>query len=424
MMFATLEPVPASSTSCTLNCMAPDMRESESDSPSRKRHRPLRIAIITMATLLVLLASTFAITSSMGMNNPIMLGRYLMTPTSEVGKLFPYNSLPTASQTNPFPEAIADLPEKVIWKGKQTSTADALKDSSTNSLIVLCGGKIVNEWFAKPDYRTMRQSSWSTAKSVVGLLVGQLINEGKLTEDTLLVDVLPEFRTDTKFDDITVQHLLDMSSGIDVSEDYSYFKPFVGVGGLMLTTNLPDYLKADQGMRFTPGEKMDYRSVDTQYLSMIVTRIEGKSLAEVAHQRLWEPMGAEDEATWNLDRKGGIEKGFMGLNATPRDFAKIGQLVLDRGKVKGVQVEPEAWIDRLAEPRVESTDGWSYSAQWWHSPGFKEAHDFTAIGVYGQYIYVNPEQATVIVKLSDYGAEQDEPETVEMFRQMASNCTG
>lgn len=400
------------------------MHESRSDIPNRKQPRPLRIAIITLATLLVLLASTFVITTSMGMNNPIMLGRYLMTPTSEVGELFPYNSLPAASQPNPFPEAITDLPEKVTWKGKQTSTVEALKDSNTNSLIVLCGGTIVNEWFAKPEYRTMRQSSWSSAKSVVGLLIGQLIDEGKLSEDTLLVDVLPEFKTGTKFDDITVQHLLDMSSGIDVSEDYSYFKPFVGVGGLMLTTILPNYLKANQGMLFTPGEKMDYRSVDSQYLSMIVTRIEGNGLAEVAHQRLWEPIGAEDAATWNLDRAGGIEKGFMGLNATPRDFAKIGQLVLDRGKVKGVQVEPEAWIDRLAEPRVESTDGWSYSAQWWHSPGFKEAHDFTAIGVYGQYIYVNPEHATVIVKFSDYGAEQDEPETVEMFRQIAVGCRG
>ncbi|WP_406321218.1 serine hydrolase domain-containing protein [Streptomyces sp. NBC_00519] len=275
-----------------------------------------------------------------------------------------------------------------------------------------------HEWYRDGVDAQTRHGTWSTAKSVISLMVGQSIAAGHLHEDDLLVDLLPELKKDGAYDKITVRHLLDMSSGIDVSEDYSGI-PMTGTPRMYLTTDLPNFVKDNRALRFTPGSKGEYRSVDTQLLGQILHRVEGKSVAALLQERIWQPMGAGDDATWNLDREGGTEKSFCCLNATARDFAKIGQLVLDNGRAGDRQIVPQAWIDRLSTPAVTMSNGWSYSAQWWHPSGAKG--DFSAVGVYGQYIYVNPAERTVIVKLSYHGTEQDEQETIDAMRDLSHN---
>jgi CubicO group peptidase (beta-lactamase class C family) len=158
--------------------------------------------------------------------------------------------------------------------------------------------------------------------------------------------------------------------------------------------------------------------VDTQLLGMALARVEGLPLAELLERDIWGPIGAEDDALWNLDRSGGQEKGFCCLNATARDFAKIGRLVLDGGRAGDAQIVPPAWIDRIRTPAPHQVGIWPYSAQWWHPTGGDGA-DLTAVGVYGQYVYVDPPSGTVIVKLSDHGTTQDEQETIEVFRAIA-----
>ncbi|MDR7086240.1 CubicO group peptidase (beta-lactamase class C family) [Aeromicrobium panaciterrae] len=393
------------------------------DASPTPRHR-IRKALVAFAVVIALLVGgLFAYTSAKDMQGPTFIARFLFTRTSDAGTLFDGRTIDAAAAEHPIPESVRPLPSTVQWMGKPLATEKVLKTTKTNSFMVLCRGEVVHEWYAEKSDRTRRQSSWSVAKSVVSLLVGQLIGEGKLTEDTRLVEVLPEFKNGTDFDTITVADLLDMKSGIDVAEDYSYFKPFSGVGGLLMTTDLVGYLKDNRGLRFDPGSKSEYRSVDAQYLSMIASRVDGKPLAEMAKERLWDPIGAEDDAVWSLDSKGGIEKGFAALNATPRDFAKIGLLVANNGKVGDEQVVPAAWIKRISTPVAEAYPDWMYAAQWWHPPGHETHHDFMAEGVYGQYVYENPANHTVIVKLSDYGAEQDEEELVDVFRSLAGSCT-
>ncbi|WP_328839522.1 serine hydrolase [Streptomyces europaeiscabiei] len=245
-------------------------------------------------------------------------------------------------------------------------------------------------------------------------MVGPSIAAGHLREDDLLVNLLSELKKGDAYDQITVRHLLDMSSGIDVSEDYSGI-PLTGTPRMYLTTDLPNFIKDNRTLRFTPGSTSEYRSVDTQ----ILRRVEGKSVAALLRERIWQPMGAEADATWNLDSEGGTEKSFCCLNATARDFAKIGQLVLDNGRADDRQIVPQAWIDRLSTPAVTMADGWSYSAQWWHPSG--ATGDFSAVGVYGQYIYDDPAEHTVIVKLGDHGTEQDEQETIDAMRSLSHN---
>ena len=185
-----------------------------------------------------------------------------------------------------------------------------------------------------------------------------------------------------------------------------------------LAEDLPGFLRDHRTVLFQPGSQGTYRSVDTALLGEIVRRVEGKPLATLLAERLWQPVGAEQDATWNLDHENGVEKAFCCVNAIARDYARIGQLVLDNGRVGDKQVVPAAWITRISQPVATPVDHLGYSAQWWHPIGDTDG-DFSAVGIYGQFTYVNPKHRIVIVKLSDHGQDQDEAETIDVMRAIA-----
>lgn len=356
--------------------------------------------------------------------SPPTIVKLLTTAPSEQGRLFAARTVTASTSPSDLPESAdeLDLSTPVPWKGEDLALSDVLAATNTNAFVVLHEGQVVQEWYADGQTASTRFSSWSVAKSVISLLVGQAIGRGELSEDDRLVDLVPDLKAGGAYDDITVRDLLDMASGVDVPENYREYWPFTGTARLFLSTDLPGYIQAHRTVTFAPGSDASYRSVDTQLLGMILTEVEGKPLSELLTERLWQPMGAEADATWNLDRDGGLEKAFCCINAVARDYARIGQLVLDDGQVGGQQLVPTAWIDRISTLAPREVSGWGYSAQWWHAPGSDD--DLTAVGVYGQYIYVNPAADTVIVKLSDYGTEQDELETVDMMRALAADIAG
>ncbi|MCD0451708.1 beta-lactamase family protein [Actinocorallia sp. API 0066] len=326
----------------------------------------------------------------------------------------------TTGPPTPLPTTPQALPDTVPWKGDHITVARFLDLTHTNALVILRDGAVTHEWYRDGVTDTTRLSSWSMAKSIISLLVGQAIARGELTEAARLTDLLPELRTGDAYDTVTVRDLLDMASGINVSENYKEYWPFTGTARMYLTHDLPAFVKDHRDLAFTPGSRADYRSVDTQILGLILTRVTGIPLADLLTERLWKPVGAEHTATWNLDRPGGTEKAYCCVNATARDYARIGQLVLDDGRAAGQQIVPTSWITRIATPSPHALGPWGYSAQWWHhSP--TDPTDYSAIGIHGQYTYVNPATRTVIVKLSDHGTEQDERETYTVFRALATH---
>lgn len=395
------------------------MPRSASPAADRTRRWP-RALIATGAVLALLVGIAYGATAVLQVPPPHELVLLETTEPSDQGTLFASRPVTSSGPVIPLGDAASlALPATVPWKGDEIPVQDMLDLTHTRAFVVLHESRIVDEWYADGTAADTRMSSWSVAKSVVSLLVGQAIDRGELSEDDLLVEVLPELRTGDEYDEITIGDLLDMASGIDVPENYNPWWPFTGAARLLLTTDLPGYLAEHREVTFPPGSRGDYRSVDAQMLAMVVARVDGRPLAELVSDDLWTPMGAEYDATWNLDREGGTEKGFCCLNATARDFARIGQLVLDGGRVGDEQVVPEAWIERISTPSDLPIEGWGYSALWWHAPG---GHgDFTAIGVYGQYIYVDPGTRTVIVKLSDHGTEEDELETIDAMRAIAES---
>ncbi|MDH6676809.1 CubicO group peptidase (beta-lactamase class C family) [Rhodococcus sp. LBL1] len=388
--------------------------------PPRRRRRLKRVAVSALAAVVVLGAGAFGAAAALDIPAPPTLVHLLTDAPSTQGQLFAARTVAAPAQARPLPVHPAPLPETVPWKGGQITVSEFLDTTHSNAFVVLRDGAITHEWYRDGVGPTTTNASWSVAKSIVSLLVGRAIESGKLAEDERLVDVLPDLATGGLYDSITIRDLLDMTSGVDVSENYNPYFPFTGTARMYLTTDLAGFVRDHRGLQFDPGTEGEYRSVDTQLLGQAVAAVEGRPLGELLESDIWGPIGAEDHATWNLDRAGGQEKAFCCINATARDYAKVGQLVLDGGRVGDAQVVPEAWIRRLSTPAAHEVAGWGYSAQWWHPIG-GNGRDFSAIGVYGQYIYVDPVSRTVVVKLSDHGTEQDEIDTIDVFRSLAAS---
>lgn len=381
-----------------------------------------------------LLATALAVGASVGslamyakkrkFQSPAFLARYLATPNSLVGPLFALRRIRRADAPRETPKNLRPIEQVVSWRDTHQGLTRVLRETETNTFMVAKDGVIVHEWCRDGYTVATPQSSWSVAKSVVSLVTGVLISKKLLNESTLLVDVLPEYRTGGPFDTITVGHLLDMRSGIDLPEEYVEWKAYSGVGGMMTSTDVAGYLMRARNTFAVPGTVSDYRSVDTQFLSMVLARVTGKPLADLVRDYVWNPLGMLDDATWSLDADDGLEKGFMGLNASTRDFLKIGQLVLDGGKVGAKQVIPKKWITRITQPAgiidSDEREPWGYSAKWWHPAGYETHEDMTALGVYGQFVYVNRKHGVVIAKNSDHGSEQDEQGLIAVFRELAA----
>lgn len=378
--------------------------------------RPGRTVLWLALGLAALVAAAYGATAVMEIPPPPQLLRLEISAPSRRGDLFPVREVAAPAQASALPSRPQPMPAVVPWKGGELPFAQFLAGTATNAFVVLREGGVAYEWYRPGVDASTRLSSWSMAKSVVSLLVGQAIARGEIREDDRLTALLPELAGAGAYDRITLGQLLDMASGIDVAENYRPYWPFTGTARMYLTRDLPGYVQTHRAMHFVPGSQGDYRSIDTQLLGMVLTRVTGRPLADLLAERLWRPMGAEALATWNLDTPGGTEKAFCCLNATARDVARIGQQVLEAGR--GQSVIPAEWVARIARPPTHPVDGWGYSAQWWQRDP-QGSPDFAAVGIHGQYLYIDPARRVVIVKLSDYGENQDEKETYDALRAIA-----
>lgn len=271
-------------------------------------------------------------------------------------------------------------------------------------LVVIQNRKVVVEKYWEGYSDSSLSGSFSVAKSITSLLTGAAIRDGKITSvNDPVSKYLPEFAEGEKAN-VKIVDLLTMSSGTDWGE--SYANPF------SVTTRLyygSDAYKTAASVKIIdkPGTLHRYKSGDTQLLGLIVEKATGKSLSEYAAEKLWQPLGAEHPALWSTDTKGGDEKAYCCFNSNARDFARIGQLMLDSGKINGKPVIDSQYFRQSVTPCL-IPDGSGipckyYGYQWWIIPGEKEI--FYARGILGQYIICIPAKQMVIVRL---GKERDE----------------
>lgn len=289
-----------------------------------------------------------------------------------------------------WPEAsdynATEISEKLRTKLEQTESI---------AFTVIQGDSVKYEEYWGIGSKTSRTNSFSMGKSIVSILIGIAIDEGYIESvDQKIIDFIPEYDRDGKHfnQDVTIKHLLTMSSGMDWHENY--YNPFGVTAEAYFTKDLEELMYS---INFTdkPGEKWRYLSGNTQLMGIIVARATGKSLSDYASEKLWIPMGATDEAEWMLDDNDGVEKAYCCFNSNALDFARFGQLYLDHGKWKGKQLVDSAYVAASLAGDLESHYGYS----WWLYPTQYKYPVYNMRGVNGQYVIVIPKLDLVAVRL-------------------------
>ena len=375
--------------------------------------RTVAIGLLAFAFLLT------AFTRFIHYPNPIDSVRLALAPASKTPTLMPAHIIAPAASPIVWPTAKETMPATVPWGSSTLGWQEFLDKSNTNAFLVVRNGVITYEYYKPGITASTELPSYSVAKTMTSILIGQLIHQGKIKESDTFVHYFPEYKTGTTFDQVTIQSLLDMESGVGVSDNYPTGPSGWGVGiaQMYATTDLNFFIKHNRKMFEAPDTKPDYRSVNTQLLGLIIHRVTGIKVADYFSQNVWQPVGAQYRATWNVDHVGGQEKTFCCFNAAARDYARVGLAMINGGYAASHSIIDTAWLSRISTPVVTLDHGWGYSAQVWHPyPGIN-----LALGLHGQYIFTDPATRTVIVKLSDNPTDGDpEVETAKVLMTIAT----
>ena len=373
-----------------------------------------------IVTLLILYLALFGFTKAIRYPDPIAAIKLGLAPASKTPELMPWHEISPSKDAIKITRGKEEMPAEVQYQESTMSWQDFLDKTYTNAFIVIRNGVLTHEWYRDGFSESTRLPSYSVAKTMTSIMIGQLIDAGKIKESDYFVDYFPQYKNGSDFDKVTIRSLLDMQGGIGVSDNYPTGPQGWGVAiaQMYATTNLDWFVSNNRKMAFAPGSSAEYRSVDTQLLGMIIKKVTGERVADYFSKNVWQKVGAQYPATWNVDRVGGTEKTFCCFNATAIDYAKVGLAILNGGYSGSTQVISKDWLKRLKEPVVTLDHGWGYSAQVWHPyPGVS-----MALGLYGQFIFVDPESRTVIVKLSDNppGSDTEEP-TAQVLYSLAQS---
>jgi len=292
--------------------------------------------------------------------------------------------------------------------GRRYNSDEYLKRQRVMGLLVMKDGRIVLERYQYNRNESNRFQSESMAKSVTALLVGIAIAERHIKSvDDLARQYVPEL-VDHPYGETSIRHLLQMSSGVKYSLDYTGSDDEailirgspgnLGPGGV--NTVMP--FKNNKRI-YEPGKKFQYGSCQTQVLGLVLRQAIGKSLADYLSEKIWQPMGAESDASWTIDRSG-QEAAFCCFGATLRDFGRLGMMLANDGVANGKQIVPQEWVREATQP----TPGYpqfkpgvdhpyfGYGYQFWVFPGSERR--FALQGTRGQAIFVDPELKLVMVQ--------------------------
>ncbi|WP_207768721.1 serine hydrolase domain-containing protein [Pelagivirga sediminicola] len=299
--------------------------------------------------------------------------------------------------------------------GAECTVDDWLDQSYTDGFLVMSRGKVVLERYLNDMHGHTPHLSQSVAKSIVGTLAGVLHGEGALDLHAPILDLLPELG-ESGYAGATLGQVLDMRSGARFTEDYNtpgsdmtridiasgWRPPLPGEPA----PTIRDVIQTLPGVR-PHGEAFSYRSIETDVVAWALERAGGASLAQLLSSRIWQHLGAERDGFFTVD-KAGTALADGGFNATLRDYARFGLMMLQGGAVEGRQVVPEAWVRASArgdtaafgEPYTATSPHGAYSRQWWIHDARRG--DFMARGVFGQLIYLDPQTEFMAVKLSTW----------------------
>ena len=303
------------------------------------------------------------------------------------------------------------IPDEYHKSGESSSFEDLLKNSSTLAFLVIRNDSLIfSKYFNGLDESSVLPS-FSIAKSFVSALVGIAIEEGNIKSlDQPVTDFFPELGN-RGFQKVTLRHLITMRSGINFKEGYN--DPFGDASRIYYGKNIKKFI-CKLKVVSEPGSVYSYQSGNTQLLAMVLEKVTGKKISEYLEEKIWKPLGMKYPATWSIDSKKRREiKAFCCINASASDFARFGQLYLDRGYRNGKSIVPEPWIKETLTIQNDSRDsrGYPYTYFW----RVREEGEFFAYGVLGQYIYVCPAKKIVMVRFGEKAGDVNWPELLHLL---------
>jgi CubicO group peptidase (beta-lactamase class C family) len=353
-----------------------------------------KISLSLLAIIVIALALSFTPNFS-HLRNFALWGKH----TIHDYKTHPYNVVAKGQQTQFWP-----LDSNYNKKQIPDSLMSIIDANDTHAFLVFQDGKLVYEKYFDGYTSTTLSGSFSAAKSIISLLIGIAIDEGKIKSvDDLVGDYLPRFKKDG-WEKLRIKDLLTMSSGSNYKEsDGGYFSlnasAYYGDDEEFLLEKL--YPKEPAGVNW------EYRSADTQVLGMIVEKVFGKTIAAVVSEKFMIPMGAEADAKWLTDGDKKHEKAFCCFNGIARDYARFGQLVLQDGKWGNQQIVSQKYIQEATSPASylkDPNEGGRpvdfYGYQYWMFN--EQGHKVVAQnGLFGQYVYIIKDKNAVVVRLGE-----------------------
>jgi len=350
------------------------------------------ILLIYFLTFVVIVAALFYLLGYDYLFNGISKTYFKGKTSANIddGKFFTHNIIATGSAI-PWDKApeynTTELPKHIV---------EDLTHSHTASFIVIKNGKLVHEQYWNGYDQHSQTNSFSMAKAVTVMLLGKAIEEGKIKSiDDRFSDYFEEFNDKGFAKNLTLRNLAQMESGLDWNEDYK--NPFLPNAKAYYGRSL---IKATFSRNFkgNPGERFEYQSGSTQLLGFAVRKAVDQSLSSYLSEKFWAPMGMEHNATWSTDNSG-MEKTYCCIHSTARDFARLGQLFLNNGKVGDRQLLNLDFINQMRTPTEKSKE--IYGMGFWINHDNPVKH-YYFLGLQGQYIIMVPEHDMVIVRTGSY----------------------
>ena len=304
-------------------------------------------------------------------------------------KLAPSRVIAAGDQVLALPEAKVDLGQAQLTAGETTMTVDEyFSRQKVAGLLVVKDGAIVYERYGLGNTADTRWVSFSVAKSVVAMLYGAAVKDGYIRSlDEKVTDYLPRLK-DSSYQDTTIRNLLQMASGVQWNEDYADPESDVASASWE-TLALYEFLRR-KPREAAPGEKFNYNTAETNLAGTLLRSAIGNNLSTYLSKKIWRPFGMETDAYWQLTEAGGGEFGGCCINATLRDYARLGLFALNGGVLAdGTEVLADNWMADSTAPS-KGFDGYGYF--WWLYPD----GSYQATGIFGQGIYVNAEKNIVV----------------------------
>jgi CubicO group peptidase (beta-lactamase class C family) len=327
----------------------------------------------------------------------------------------------------------------VTMDGRPMTFERMLEETYADGIAVLHRGKLIYERYFGALKPHKPHIAMSVTKSFTGTLAGILVAEGKIDPQAPVTDYVPELRT-SAFGDARVHEAMDMTTGLEYTEVYTDKNS--GVFGLRRAngmapiepgyegaTNIFDFLCA-QKKQGEHGKAFAYKTVNSDVLAWICRRASGMTLSDLLSERIWSPMGAEEDAHYHVDRIG-TESGGGGLSTTLRDLARFGETIRNHGRFNGRQIVPSDVVEDIARggdpakfrPAGYTTlPGASYRNQWWVTHNAHGA--YMARGVHGQGIYIDPKAEMVIARYASHpaaGNAANDPVTLPAYMALAKD---